>query len=409
MAFTQVVVTRRYLTAELTPASGRVVLTPQVPMVNGDTVVAAPRVGVLDAEGDLHLAVAATTDPTTTPPGVSYLVREEIDGQTRRSYYVEVPHDVLGGTVDLSTLNPAMLPPVVTYPATGPAGPQGEPGIPGPNLVATADDVDTAGAAVGQALRVASVSPSLAFALSALSYADLAGTVPTSALPALAVNSVSVVADEAAMLALVAERGDMAIREDTGRTYVLASDAPSTLGDWIEVLAAGQVASVAGKTGVVLLNATDVGLDQVDNVSAAELRARASHTGTQAISTVSGLQAALDAKAATSALDAKAARYVTTSTYTASATLVLGDEGKAVEMNVATANTLTIPPNSAVAFPVGTIVEVYQRGAGQTTVAAGAGVTLRAPNGAKLASQYATASLRKRQTDEWVLAGDVVA
>jgi len=90
-------------------------------------------------------------------------------------------------------------------------------------------------------------------------------------------------------------------------------------------------------------------------------------------------------------------------------TLVLGDGGGVVEMNNSGANTLTVPPNSSVAFPVGTIVEVYQHGAGQTTIAAGSGVTIRAPRGLKLASQYASAVLRKRATNEWVLTGDVVS
>jgi hypothetical protein len=119
-----------------------------------------------------------------------------------------------------------------------------------------------------------------------------------------------------------------------------------------------------------------------------------------AIADVTGLQAALDAKAALS---------VSTNSQTGTAyTLALADAGKVVEMSNASANTLTIPTNTTVALPVGTIIEVYQVGAGQTTIAAAGGVTLRAPNGAKLASQYASASLRKRATDEWVLAGDVV-
>ncbi len=102
------------------------------------------------------------------------------------------------------------------------------------------------------------------------------------------------------------------------------------------------------------------------------------------------------------------ADVVVANTQTASYTLVLADAGKVVEMNVASGNTLSVPPNSTVAFPVGTTVEVYQMGAGQTTITAGAGVTLRARNGAKTASQYATAALRKRATDEWVVVGDVV-
>ncbi|HEV7283658.1 MAG TPA: hypothetical protein VGN75_02295, partial [Kaistia sp.] len=91
-------------------------------------------------------------------------------------------------------------------------------------------------------------------------------------------------------------------------------------------------------------------------------------------------------------------------------TLVLGDKGKVVEMNNASANTLTVPPNSSVAFPIGTWIDLRQLGAGQTTVAPGAGVTIRS-NGSKLklTGQYAGATLTKRATDEWVIDGNLSA
>ncbi len=86
-------------------------------------------------------------------------------------------------------------------------------------------------------------------------------------------------------------------------------------------------------------------------------------------------------------------------------TLALTDGGKVVEMDNAAANTLTVPPNATVAFPVGTIIEVYRMGVGVTTVAAGTGVIVR--NAGSLRAQYSTAALRKRATDEWVLGGDL--
>lgn len=97
-------------------------------------------------------------------------------------------------------------------------------------------------------------------------------------------------------------------------------------------------------------------------------------------------------------------------TQTASYTLVLGDSGKVVEMNVGSANNLTVPPNSSVAFPVGTLISVDQIGAGQTTIVAGSGVTIRSSGGMlKVKGQYSSVSLRKRATDEWVLVGDLAA
>ena len=98
-----------------------------------------------------------------------------------------------------------------------------------------------------------------------------------------------------------------------------------------------------------------------------------------------------------------------TNAQTASYTLVLADSGKMVEMSVATANTLTVPPNSSVAFPVGTTLTVLQTAAGQCTLTAGAGVTVNGTPGLKLRGQWSSATLIKRATDTWVALGDLVA
>jgi hypothetical protein len=95
---------------------------------------------------------------------------------------------------------------------------------------------------------------------------------------------------------------------------------------------------------------------------------------------------------------------------TGSYTLVMADVISGVEMNVASANNCTVPPNATVAFPIGAVVEVTQVGAGTTTIVAGAGVTIRQAAGSTLAlrAQWASASIRKRATNEWVAAGDFV-
>ena len=128
--------------------------------------------------------------------------------------------------------------------------------------------------------------------------------------------------------------------------------------------------------------------------------ARGGTGGTDAATARTALGAASQA-ALTSAVNTMAA-----STKTASYTLALVDAGTVVEMNVAAANTVTVPPNSSVAFPTGTVVEVNQIGTGQTTIVAGAGVTLRASSTLVLRAQWASVSLRKRATDEWVVQGD---
>jgi hypothetical protein len=91
-------------------------------------------------------------------------------------------------------------------------------------------------------------------------------------------------------------------------------------------------------------------------------------------------------------------------------TLALADDGKVVEMNNASANTLTVPPNSSVAFPVGTQILVLQTGAGQTTLAPDTGVTINSKDGnLKLSAQWCAATLIKRATDVWVVVGDLSA
>lgn len=100
---------------------------------------------------------------------------------------------------------------------------------------------------------------------------------------------------------------------------------------------------------------------------------------------------------------------VVTNAQTASYTLVLGDKGDLVEMGVGTANTLTVPPNSSVAFPIGTEVNILQTGTGQTTVTPGSGVTINGTPGLKLRAQWSYATLIKRATDTWVLVGDIAA
>ncbi|MBN9278935.1 MAG: DUF2793 domain-containing protein, partial [Hyphomicrobium sp.] len=62
-------------------------------------------------------------------------------------------------------------------------------------------------------------------------------------------------------------------------------------------------------------------------------------------------------------------------------TLNLADKGRIVTMNNANANTVTIPPNSAIAFPTGAIIDVLRIGAGATTLQAATGVTINGFSG----------------------------
>jgi hypothetical protein len=104
-----------------------------------------------------------------------------------------------------------------------------------------------------------------------------------------------------------------------------------------------------------------------------------------------------------------ASSNIITNAQAASYTLVLSDKDKMIEISNASANTITIPPNSSVAFPIGTQVRILQTGVGQCTVTAGAGVTVNGTPGLKLRAQWSSVTLVKRATDTWVAIGDLAA
>ena len=157
-------------------------------------------------------------------------------------------------------------------------------------------------------------------------------------------------------------------------------------------------------------------------------RDRANHTGTQLLSTISDVTATasevniLDGATLTTTelnyvdgvtsaiqtqLDSKLGAALSINTQTASYTLVLTDAAKLVRMNVASANNLTIPPNSSVAFSVGTVIYVEQMGAGTTSIVAGSGVTLNT-TAVKTPYQYGTLTLIQVSADVWNVIGGTV-
>lgn len=73
-------------------------------------------------------------------------------------------------------------------------------------------------------------------------------------LPALAITETFVVADEAAMLALDCQQGDVAVRADEQKSYILTAEPASTLANWQELLTptGSGVASFNGRTGSVV-------------------------------------------------------------------------------------------------------------------------------------------------------------
>lgn len=92
------------------------------------------------------------------------------------------------------------------------------------------------------------------------------GKLDTTILPSLAITDTFTANSQAAMLALSAEKGDVCIRTDESKTYILQSEPASTLANWIELATPTDlVQSVNGKTGTVVLNYEDVGAVQANS------------------------------------------------------------------------------------------------------------------------------------------------
>ena len=98
---------------------------------------------------------------------------------------------------------------------------------------------------------------------------------------------------------------------------------------------------------------------------------------------------------------------------TADYTAVLADQYQVlIPMNKATAVAFKIPTNASVAYPVGTVITVLNKGAGVCTISAvTSGTTTVLSAGATAASptlaQYKSAALLKISSDTWYVVGAI--
>lgn len=125
--------------------------------------------------------------------------------------------------------------------------------------------------------------------------------------------------------------------------------------------------------------------------------------GSTDIAGVDGLEAALDAKANR--------EVAVLNSSSVALTLEILHLNKCLRMGAASAISVTVPPSTDVAFPLGAVVPVRQVGAGQVTILPGVGVTLLVPTGALAKSRVngSTMMLHKVGTDTWDIGGDLAA
>ena len=163
----------------------------------------------------------------------------------------------------------------------------------------------------------------------------------------------------------------------------------------------------SGRNGSTSATVTSIAVDvkNVDQTSAARLLPMQVLPAEKLAASQTALRSFSPQDIADIALAATLVPTVRTGT---SYTLALADNHRLVECTNATAITVTVPIDAAVAFPLGARIEIAQTGAGQIIVS-GSAVTLRVPAGktAKTRLQYSIIALTKRGADEWILSGDL--
>jgi hypothetical protein len=92
-------------------------------------------------------------------------------------------------------------------------------------------------------------------------------------------------------------------------------------------------------------------------------------------------------------------------------TFVLADKDDLVTASNGSAQTYTIPLNSSVAFPTGSLVNLIQIGTAQVTVVGAGGVTVLSTGATaatpKTRARYSVMTLIKAGTDTWYATGDI--
>jgi hypothetical protein len=204
-------------------------------------------------------------------------------------------------------------------------------------------------------------------------------------------------------VALVAGANVTITVDDVGNTITIASSDTNTTD--VEVVRDTMAAALVAGTNITI--SVDDGGDTITINASVDQASEVGYSNGASGMVATDVQAALDEL--DGRVDSAATRTRTVNAQTASYTAVLADAGAFVTISTAGSSTFTIPPNSSVAFPVGTVIEGCQLGAGQVTLTPGAGVTINAVPGLKTAAQYSTFGLIKLATNTWLAYGRLAA
>ena len=207
------------------------------------------------------------------------------------------------------------------------------------------------------------------------------------------------------------QEGQFAFTKDTNSLWYYSGSA------WVASGATGDIEGVTAGTGIS--GGGTSGTVTITNSMATEITAKGDLIVGTGNATFDNLPAGTNGytlladSGASTGLAYSAGIPVSFDAETASYTTVLGNAYQLVTMNVGSANNFQIPTNASVAYPVGTVINVLQIGAGQTTIQAvtpgtttinSTGATATAP---KLRARYSAASCIKAATDTWYVVGDI--
>jgi hypothetical protein len=109
---------------------------------------------------------------------------------------------------------------------------------------------------VGATLNASTIAGALGYTPASL---DESNKVPLAQLPAVAITDTFVVSSQAAMLALSAQTGDIAIRTDLNKTYILQGSAAATLANWKELLVSPSATAAGTHTQIQFNNSGVLG------------------------------------------------------------------------------------------------------------------------------------------------------